>query len=77
MNELTFYGYKVGFNKVALTRLLRERADLSLSEAKCIIDEVLENKTVHLNIASEENAEHILSNATQLGALVELKKHLH
>ena len=48
MTELVVHGWKIGFQKVSMTKLLREEFGYSLSEAKAITDSILENKQVRL-----------------------------
>ena len=44
MPEVTFNGWQVGMKKVAFIKMLIERTDLTLPEAKQITDDVLEGK---------------------------------
>ena len=48
MSELILQGWKIGFSKVSLTKLLRHELGYSLSEAKAVTDAILENREVRV-----------------------------
>lgn len=72
MKKITFIGWKPGFNKVDMTKLLRNSADVSLGDAKKIVDSILEGKHVSIQVELEEVAIIIFNEAAALGAIVEI-----
>lgn len=73
MKEIIFTAWKPGFNKVGLSKLLRDEAGLPLTEAKSVVASILANRSATVRVASEELAERILGKALALGAIGELK----
>jgi hypothetical protein len=67
--NLVIDGWRVGFNKVAFTKLLQQELNLSLSVAKGMTDQVLEGKSVAISVANEDK-ERVASLAQGLGAIV-------
>jgi hypothetical protein len=74
MNEIILTGCVPEFNQIGLTRLLMDKANMQLHEAKRSSDSVLESKTVNIKIESYELAEYILAEAIKSGAMGELVK---
>jgi len=50
MKRIVVHGWKINFDKVGFTKLLRNEFGYSLSEAKGITDGVLEKKSVTLEM---------------------------
>jgi hypothetical protein len=67
--NLMIEGWSVGFDKVAFTKLLQQELNLSLSVAKVMTDQVLEGKSVAINV-TDEDRERVASLAQGLGAIV-------
>ena len=67
--NLVIEGWRVGFNKVAFTKLLQQELNLSLSVAKDMTDQVLEGKSVAISVTNEDR-ERVASLAQGLGAIV-------
>ncbi len=74
MNEIVLTGWKPVLNKVALSKLLRDQASLSLSEAKNSVDSILDDQSVTIRIESDELAEYIFKEALELGVIGKLIK---
>lgn len=74
MNEVILTGCMPEFNQIGLTRLLIDKANMQLHEAKNCSDSVLESKVVNIKVESYELAEYILAEAIKSGALGELVK---
>lgn len=74
MNELILTGCMPEFNQIGLTRLLADKANMQLHEAKICSDSILENKSVNIKIESYELAEYILAEAIKSGAMGKLIK---
>ena len=74
MNEIILTGCMPEFNQIGLTRLLIDKANMPLHEAKRCSDSVLESKAVNIKIESYELAEYILAEAIKSGAMGELVK---
>lgn len=53
MATIVLCGWNVGFNKIALTNLVRQRLGHTLSEAKAVTDTVLAGQEVTLEIADD------------------------
>ncbi len=73
MKEIILTGWKPGLNKVALSKLLRDDAGLSLGKAKQAVDALLNDESVVIAIESDECAESILEEAIELGAVATYK----
>lgn len=74
MPEVTFNGWQVGMKKVAFTKMLIERTDLTLPEAKQITDDVLEGKEITLKTETIEKTNWIAIEATDLGVICFMTK---
>jgi len=74
MNEVILTGCMPEFNQIGLTRLLLDKANMPLHEAKSCSDAVLESNPVHIKISSYELAEYILAEAIKSGATGKLVK---
>jgi len=67
MTKIIFDGWEVGMRKIPFTRLLNERAGLSLSEAKKLKDKLVDNgEIIEIEIDSEALAREILEEAQKL-----------
>ena len=64
--------WEPGFNKVSLTKLIREYCVLSLKEAKEKTDALLDHKIVTLEIIESKVATDFVREATKLGVNCEL-----
>jgi hypothetical protein len=53
MKTITLNGWKVGFDKVGLNRLLRDQFGFSLGDAKSAVDTIVENKEIKLSVSDE------------------------
>jgi ribosomal protein L7/L12 len=74
MALLRIIGWKEGLKKVSMTKLLQERLGLSLSHAKKITDDVLDGKTIFLNIEDEKTAESLAENLFKIDAIVKIER---
>ena len=68
MSSIVVTGWKPGFDKVGMNRLLREQFGYSLGEAKHAVDEMLENREVRLTLAAE-TLEKLTRELEKLGAV--------
>jgi ribosomal protein L7/L12 len=68
-SKLIIDGWKIGFEKIQFTKMLREELGLGLLEAKTITDTVLDRKRVELRIGGQDR-DRIARRAMELGALV-------
>ena len=65
-------GWKVGFQKISLNKLLREyNKEFSLSAAKKAVDDILENKPVEFKL-DVDLAKDFATKACSIGAIIEL-----
>jgi hypothetical protein len=69
MKKVVLYEWQPGFNKVALNKLLRNKAGYSLSNAKKAVDNLLDGKTIEVEIDSHYRAEEFLKEALKLKAI--------
>lgn len=67
MAKIIFEGWEIGMRKIPFTKLLHEKAGLSLSEAKKMKDRLVDNnEIVEINVENETLAEEILEDARKL-----------
>jgi hypothetical protein len=67
MARVIFEGWEVGMRKIPFTKLLNEKAGLSLTDAKSIKDRLVDNnEIVEIEIADENLAKEILEEAKKL-----------
>jgi hypothetical protein len=71
MKTVVLKGWNVGLNKVALNKLLRLHAGMSLSEAKASVDDILEGKHVSLNFDSEDQLASFCNQAISIGVILD------
>jgi len=72
MKRLVLQGWKIGFAKVSLTKLLRDELGYSLSEAKGITDAILENKEIRLP-CQDQQAETTVAKLREIGVNVSVE----
>jgi hypothetical protein len=72
MPQLQFQGWRAGLDKVALTRLFRNHADMSLAAAKHSVDQILNAQSVIVTVDSVEVAQALAEEASALGAHCEV-----
>ena len=48
MNAITLIGWKTGFDKIGLNKMLRDQFGYSLGDAKAAVDAVLQNHEINL-----------------------------
>lgn len=68
-SKLLVEGWKIGFNKVAFTKLLQQEMALSLASAKEMTDQILDGKQITLAV-SESELNRISDAMSDLGAMV-------
>jgi ribosomal protein L7/L12 len=54
LGKIIFYGWNIGFNKVAHAKLLRAELGYSLLQAKSVTDSVLDRKSVTIEVADDQ-----------------------
>ena len=67
MCKLIMLTWKPGLNKIELNHELQSNANLSLSQAKQYIDDLLDGKNPVITLASREQADGLLRNVEALG----------
>lgn len=72
MSELILRSWKIGFEKVSLTKLLRDEFGYSLADAKAITDAILENKEVRLPHPNQEG-EKIVAKLREIGVIASVE----
>jgi hypothetical protein len=66
LGKIILYGWNIGFNKVAHTKLLRAELGYSLPHAKSITDSVVDRKSVTIEVADDQ-IEHLALELNELG----------
>lgn len=74
MIRVRLSGWNPGLNKVALTKLIREAADIPLNEAHDAVNRLLEGESVEFGILDAQVAQRLLDDARALGAKAETVK---
>lgn len=72
MPKVTLKRWNPGLKKVSLTKLLQEKADLSLTSAKQCVDRLLAGESVSVNVPTAEEAAQLAEEITKLGAVCEI-----
>ena len=73
MVKIHFTNWHPGFQKVQFNLLLRERLNMSLSEAKAAVDAILLNEPVAVTLPNVEIANEFIILARTLGVEVKLE----
>jgi len=74
-NKVTFKGWKVGMQKIPFTKLLNEKGNLSLREAKSVKDRLVnDDEIITLEFKDEDEAKIIYKESKELGVICELHK---
>ena len=74
MPRVIITGWKPGLATISLTKLLRAEAGLSLKAAKESVDRCLEGERVSIPMPTDEAAERLAQQASDLGAVVEIER---
>jgi len=74
MNTVIFTGWKEGLKKISLTNLLREKAGLSLTQAKLNVDAIVDGVTIEVKCSTISKMESLVREATELGAICKVSK---
>ena len=72
MVNVILTGWNPGLRKIDLTKLLQERADLSLGAAKACVDRLLGGEHVTVPVSTLAAAEQLVHDASSLGAIAEV-----
>jgi ribosomal protein L7/L12 len=72
MKTLIITGWRLGLDKIALTKVIRAYTGLGLAEGKNCTDQVLENKTVTFTELDIETAKQFLRDIQNVGATGEI-----
>jgi hypothetical protein len=71
MSQILLTGWRPGFQKVSLTKLLQTSAGLTLGAAKSVTDEVLNGKSVVVSL-TKGDANEFVDAADKLGAVASI-----
>ena len=74
MAKVLFKGWNYGLQKISLTKLFQQRANLGLRVAKSKTDALLDGETFIIETESFEQAEELVKEATAIGAVCEIIK---
>ena len=69
MEKVILYGWEPEFNKAGLNKLLRKKANYSLSAAIEAVSKLLEKETLEIEMTSSDSAKAFLTEALNLGAV--------
>lgn len=72
MPQIILKQWLPGLKKVSLTKLLQEKANLSLTLAKQYVDRLLRGETVNVTVPTVEEAIRLAEEITNLGAICEV-----
>ena len=73
MTSVILSGWKLGMQKIPLTKLLVARAGLGLKDAKDCVDRCVDGETVLIGMPSVAAAEELAREASALGAVAGLE----
>lgn len=73
MPKLNIIGFKYGLQKITMTKIIREKRSLGLSEAKRCTDDVIEGKIVSFEFEDLASARELANALENIGAVVEIK----
>lgn len=68
MDTVVFSGWNKGLKKVHFTFLLRQYAELSLANAKRIVDSILEGNNEFVQCKTKDKASKLAAEASKIGA---------
>lgn len=74
MANILFKGWNYGLQKISLTKLFQQKANLSLKEAKGKTDSLLDGETFAIEIKDISQAEELVKEATTIGVVCEIIK---
>ncbi len=74
MPRVIVTGWKPGLATISLIKLLQAEADLSLKAAKESVDRYLAGERISVPMPTEEAAERLAQQASDLGAVVEIER---
>lgn len=63
-------GWRKGFKKVSMNRLLREFSGMNLSEAKEAVDKILDGETLEIRLTCKENEGVFIKEVEDAGGIV-------
>ena len=69
MANVKIQGWRVGFNKVACTNIVRAAGSLDLAEAKAVTDSVLAGHLQIVQVLDESTAQLLAKELTEIGAI--------
>jgi hypothetical protein len=72
MYQILFYGWQVGYRKVAATKLFQLHFLLSLQQAHEKTHQLLDDQSFILSVETLEQAAQVVTQFTQIGALCRL-----
>ena len=73
MPKVLLVGWRPGLKVIQLVKLIRSRTGLSLREAKISVDLLTRGDVITLNLDSLEDAQSLSYEATELGAITEVR----
>lgn len=74
MSKVVITGWNEGFKKIAVTKLLREKVELPLYEAKDCVDRCLDGEIVTLEVENIEVARAVVSAILQLNGIAKVEE---
>ncbi len=72
MVKILFKGWTYGLEKISLTKLFQQKANLSLKEAKGKTDALLDGEIFIIETEDISQAEELTKEATAIGAVCEM-----
>ena len=74
MLRVLLTGWQPGLDKVALTRVLRTRSGMTLSEAHACVGRLLADEVVVVETTNSDAAESLAAEASRLGAAAKIER---
>lgn len=68
MTTLRITGWRVGLQKISLTKLLQDQAGLGLAAAKQAVDDVLDGRPANVTLPASVDARSVVESVRALGA---------
>ena len=69
MTTVEITGWRVGFNKIACTKIVRAASGLGLADGKRITDGVLAGTPQLIAVRSDDMAQRLVRDLTEIGAV--------
>lgn len=73
MTKIRLTGWQTGMQKISLTKLLQAEAGLPLPDAKRVVDDILERRSVSVDVSCDRDAGQLVVTMRGLGAICDIE----